>query len=333
MNKLNGFAATYFSQDSIGIYHFEFEPSTGEISLPHLLYQAPDAKYLSLYKNLLVSPIERNHMAGICILSLDKKNQSFINGSVEIFCEKQTACFVAQEENYIYTANFHEGTVLVYEKNFEKNLHAISGVFLKKRIKIAPKAGCHQILFYKDKILVPCMNLDKIKIFDKNLFTEEGELSFPTQSGPRHGTFNKDHSMLYVVGQISNELFVYQIKDDQFQLIQQLSIMSLPTGISESAAIRLSPDEKFLYISVRGADSIIVFEINRTILTQIQQIDCGGKHPRDFIISPDGKFLLVANRYSNEIVLFCRNIKTGKIENQHTRVPLFEGVGLLLNEN
>ncbi|MFQ9705438.1 MAG: lactonase family protein [Enterocloster clostridioformis] len=74
-----------------------------------------------------------------------------------------------------------------------------------------------------------------------------------------------------------------------------------------SAAIRLSPDERFLYVSTRFAEVITVFKIDHGCLAQIQQTGCGGIHPRDMVLTPDGRYLLVANRTRGGLVSFQIN--------------------------
>ena len=73
------------------------------------------------------------------------------------------------------------------------------------------------------------------------------------------------HNRLYVVSERSNELFTFALSDDlDFRLLSQISVLNPEShsgSENASAAIRLSPDEHFLYVSVRGADMITVISL------------------------------------------------------------------------
>lgn len=88
------------------------------------------------------------------------------------------ACFVTQDERYIYTANYHEGNVLVYDKS-DKTPR------LARTISIAPGAGCHQVLLTGDYMLVPCLLLDQVNIYNRSHdFTHVGTIPFEPAPAP-----------------------------------------------------------------------------------------------------------------------------------------------------
>lgn len=327
MNTLTGYLGTYASPLSHGIYRFTLNLGDGTLSLPELYYNAPDCKYLSLSGHLLAAPVKQDGKAGIQLIDI-------ADGTLlgEEFHEAGAACYVIQDERYLYTANYHEGTVLIYEKTPH-------GPKLTKRIDIAPKAGCHQIMFHSHYMLVPCLLLDSVKIFDcQNDFAPAGELTFNKGTGPRHGIFDEDHSRLFLVSELSNEVFVYYVSDDEegaglhldsvYPLLPQNAVYSQAPA---SAAIRLSPDEHFLYISTRFAEIITVFSIDGCTLTMIQQTDCGGIHPRDFCLTPDGGYLLAVNRTEGGLVSFPIDRKNGHLMDICSRVPALEAVSIVLD--
>lgn len=339
MNILDGYIGTYYSEKSPGIFQFRFNTITGALTVPALLYEAKNAKCSALWGSLLAAPLEKDGRAGICLW--DTSSSSPVQS--EIFTESKTACFIVQDSTYIFTANYHEGTVLIYRK-------APEGLVLHKKIEIAPMAGCHQILFHDHYLLVPCLELDEIRIFDREFdYQPAGKIVFPKGSGPRHGIFNRIHTHLYVVTERSNELFTFDLGSDlrgdsdgnlrgdsgidlDFELVSQISVLNPEAGNENaSAAIRLSPDEHFLYVSVRGADFITVISLTGTSPLAVQYASCQGSHPRDFVLSPNGRFLLIVNRTSNELVCMCRNSITGFLEEVCSRVPVPEGVGIILD--
>lgn len=344
MNKLTGYLGTYASPESLGIYRFTLDLEQGSLSQPELYYNAPDCKYLSLHGHLLASSLKRDGRAGICLIDTGSPGAS-LKG--EDFQESGAACYVTQDTTHVYTGNYHEGSVLVYEKSPE-------GPKLVKRIDIGPKAGCHQILFHGPYMLVPCLLLDAVKVYDcRDGFSPAGELKFPKGTGPRHGIFDKAHRRLFLVSELGNQVFVYEA-DHAYALETSLPSHGgtgesgvpflhlhhvypiLPEGAvyheaPASAAVRLSPDERFLYVSTRFADVITVFSIDGQKLRQVQQASCGGVHPRDMILSPEGNYLLCANRTQGGLVCFRIDRESGRILHICSRVPAPEAVSIVLD--
>ena len=360
-NNLTGFLGTYASPESLGIYRFTIDLRNGAMSYPELYYEAPDCKYLSLKDSLLASPLKREDRSGICLLdTAHNKGDAPASPAAEDFEESSPACYVAQDDHYIYTANYHEGTVLIYEIKYEAGSHGQKKQpgrpypELVKRIHIAPRAGCHQILFHSHYMIVPCLLLDKVMVFDcQRDFSLVSELAFDAGTGPRHGIFDRDHKHFFLVSELSNQLFAYRLEEYtapgagsshtgislpgfSMRLLHTSSILP-PDAIYEappaSAAIRLSPDERFLYVSTRFAEVITVFKLDHGRPCQIQQTGCGGIHPRDMILTPDGRYLLVANRTQGGLVSFQINQETGQLMDICSRVPAPEAVSIVLSQH
>jgi len=99
------------------------------------------------------------------------------------------------------------------------------------------------------------------------------------------------------------------------------------------AAIRLSPDGKFIYASNRGDDSIAVFRIKEDsaglILAGIYPTK--GKTPRDFAFSPDGRFLYAANQDSDSIEVF--SVQDGILEHTGKSVKIPSPTCILFLDN
>ena len=87
-------------------------------------------------------------------------------------------------------------------------------------------------------------------------------------------------------------------KFNQVQVVQ-----ALPEdfkGENLGAEIDITPNGKFLYVSMRGYDAITIFKIDeysgKLSLNGYQ--NTGGKHPRHFTFDPTGSHLLVGNKAS-----------------------------------
>ena len=282
------FAGTYTAKSSQGIYSFSFED--GRLSSSQLFCEIKNPKYLTKKDNCLITVADFDYESGVALINAegDIKNK--------IAFEKRSSCFITSVDDDIYTANYHTG-VVTHLKLVQDELKFINS------IQIQDGAGCHQILVFHERILVPCLFLDRVFIFDRSL-KKIGSIHFNANTGPRHGVFSKDGKYLYLVSELSNELFV--IETNEWNIIHQIPVlMSKEIHVRDTAAIRLNDDEKFIYVSTRTKDVISVIELEDHMPTVIQTVSCGGKHPRDFVLL--GQYLLCANKNTNEVVSFKIN--------------------------
>ena len=87
------------------------------------------------------------------------------------------------------------------------------------------------------------------------------------------------------------------------------------TGANGGAAVRISPDGRFIYASNRGHNSIVVFALSTDGLTieKVQTISTEGDFPRDFALDPSGKYVVCANQNSDNLTLYTRNQTDGTL--------------------
>lgn len=333
-----GYLGTYASPKSAGIYRFSLNRDTGVLTPPKLYYPAPDCKYLSLRGSLLAAPIQGKDQAGICLFDTSKDRAALLGVQ---YREERTACYVTQDDTFVYSANYHEGTAFIYEKTGQ-------GLALHRRIEIAPGAGCHQILFHGSYLMVNCLLLDQIRFFDVTKgYAAAGVISLPKGSGPRHGVFTRDHGLFFLVGELDNRLYVYRPADrPDWELLGVYPLLEsseeggeglsaekpIPAASPAAAAIRLSPDERYVYVSIRFADVLCVYSIENGWLRRVQRTESGGKGPRDFVITKDGSFLLAANRTEGGLVCFPLDRESGRIGSARSRVEAPEAVSIVLED-
>ncbi len=303
------YAGTYTSKTSKGIYRLSFED--GKLENLGLFCEIENPKYLVKDTDGIFSVADFKHDSGVALVSAEGGIKD------QIAFEERTSCFIAKKDNDIYTANYHTGTVshILYENGKMK---------YKNAVQIQDGAGCHQVLIKDEIVLVPCLFLDRVFIFDRGL-KKLGSIHFNANTGPRHGVFTKDGEYLYLVSELSNELFVIHVGDWKIEY-QIPVLMSGETHIRDTAAIRLSKNEKYLYVSTRTKDVISVIELDNHKPEVIQTTSCGGKHPRDFILMEN--YLLCANRNSNEVVCFNVN-DDGTLGKVKDRVEVPEVVSLV----
>lgn len=319
---MHGYIGTYTTGRSQGIYRFTFDPDTGTLSEPVLFAAVRNPKCVARKGSILASAIELEGRAGVALW--DARHPC--TPPFSMCCpEKQTPCHLRFSGSSLLAANYHEGLFTVYRTD-SHNLSCAT------QIACGKKAGCHQSLGRRGFILIPCLEQDQVRIFDRK-FSPRGVILFPAGSGPRHGIFHPKDRTLWMVTERSHELYHFNYADTRYQLLQQVSILPKDHpeyAASTTAANRLSPDGRFLYTSTRGADIMSVFALDADGAHLIQQVPCGGKHPRDFILSDDGRYVLVLCRDSDNLFSFPRDAETGKLGEIVSHIHVPEGSSICL---
>jgi 6-phosphogluconolactonase len=164
--------------------------------------------------------------------------------------------------------------------------------------------------------LVCDLGLDKVLIY--KLDSAKGTLTpndpaFVTVkpgAGPRHLVFRPDGKYAYVVNELNSTVtaFAYDAARGALKEVQTLS--TLPDyfdGPNSAAEIGVHPSGKFLYVSNRGHNSVVLFSIDgdKGTLAFVEEQGTGGNKPRHFGIEPSAKHLAIANQGS-DTVLACR---------------------------
>ena len=284
---------TYTRKTSEGIYRIELNKSTNSLENLSLVAKTENPTYL-----------EYNHdtkeLYSVYQNDYDKENTHLKTTITQTGVQP---CFVHYDHtrNELYDSNYHTGEVHVYQNNelvetfiYPEGAHA-------HYVHTDPKTGALFTVDLGNDRIHKYTHLNRVATY----IAKEG-------SGPRHLTFHPSAPIVYAMTEYSNEVIV--LKDDQ-GLIELQSISTLPEDTeSDGAAIRISSDGKYVYVSNRGHDSISVFKVNDDYtLSMIQNISTHGEHPRDFNLSKDEDYLIVANRDTNNLVLYTRDKTSGEL--------------------
>jgi len=137
-------------------------------------------------------------------------------------------------------------------------------------------------------------------------------------AGPRHFDFHGTKDIVYFVNETNNSVTTYHLNNTTGTLSPFQSLSTLPesfTGENTCADIHLTPDDRFLYASNRGHDSIVAFAIDSGSgeLTTIGRYATVGE-PREFDIDPTGNFLYAAGEYSDSLASYRIHQETGELE-------------------
>lgn len=247
---------------------------------------------------------------------------------------------------FILVANYSGGNVAVLPVGPDGKL--AGAVEMVQHSGHGPNAGrqesahAHSVNLSPDNrfAFVCDLGIDKIMIYR---FDEKtGKLSpsshpfFQTApgAGPRHFTFAADGKQAFVVNELNSTLTSLKFDPDTGILSELETLSTLPDGFSAEntcADVHVHPNNRFVYASNRGHDSIAVFSIDKVTgkLEFIQHQSVSGKTPRNFSIHPSGRFLLAANQNSNSINTFSLDPETGKLNQTGKSIQIDKPVCIL----
>ncbi|AJR02611.1 lactonase family protein [Siansivirga zeaxanthinifaciens] len=314
------YVGTYTSGESEGIYKIDFNTKTGEINNllivaktknPSFITYAPNKKY--------VYAVGEDDNGTLSSFKIEKNGElTFIN-RVKSFGGAPCHVSVNTMGTKLAVSNYVGGNLVLYDINNDGSLSDASQIFNHNTTN--EKSHAHSAQFYKNDLYVADLGRNSVFEYqtnDNKSYTLKTEAILDTEknAGPRHFVLTNNGQFIYIINELNSTITAAKRVNDAFELIHNKSTLSEEyTGKNACADIHLSKDERFLYGSNRGENSIAVFERNTETgeITKMQNMSTHGDWPRNFSLDPTGNFLLVANKKSNNISVFKVDTNTGKL--------------------
>jgi 6-phosphogluconolactonase len=287
-----------------GVSAFRFDPRTGELAFvnavssggsdPCHLALSPDGRYLlvSNYSvaaepggSLAVLPLQADGALGAAVQIVRRPGQGPVQ-SRQAVSHVHSAVF-APDGRHVFVQDLGADRLDVY--------------------RYAPgapgaSAGSSQPLASSD-VLVPA---------------EPADIGMPAGSGPRHLLFAAHGRHAYLVSELSATLGVFRYDDGTLAPLQELPLAAAGfDGEQAGAALHLSPDGRFLYVSNRGdANEIAIFAVDPDDgrVRPVGRQSSLGRAPREFAIDAGGQWLIVGNQSSDCAYVFRRDRETGLLD-------------------
>lgn len=327
---------TYTKSTSKGVYEATFDDQTGEMGPVKLVAEIGSPTYVALSKANKLYAVDRNGDQG-GIATLDYKDAS-ADMMQEVLEDGASAAYVAvdEERQFVYSANYHRGLVHVFKIEADGQLTETDRFQATGSGPRPEQASAHMHFFNATpdgRLVAVDLGADNVVTFD---VSAEGKLTvvstFVTEPGygPRHIRFSADGKYAYLLGELSSQLMVLTYNaDGSFTPLQVVS--TIPADWTEhngTAAIYLSDDNRFVYITNRGHNSIAVFAIQEggAKVELIQLISTEGDFPRDFALSPSNKFLVATNQNTDNATIYTRDAETGMLSLKEKDLFVPEGV-------
>ncbi|KRM72320.1 lactonase family protein [Lacticaseibacillus brantae] len=330
----------YTRQSGKGIYRASFDSDSKQLTTPTpFITSIGSPTYLAVSKaNGLYTVDADGDQGGVAAVDLSTTPPTVLN-TVLATGSSPAHISIDETRQLVFASNYHEGRVNVYRINTDKSLTQ-TDVATNHGFGPRPEQEASHIHF---AALTPDQQLAVIDLGTDEIFTypvsdagklgEPKILKLPAGFGPRHLVFNHQQNIAYLLGELSSQVQVLTYDHGTFALVGQ-PVATIPddwTAHNGAAAIRLSHDDRFLYVSNRGHNSLAVFALDNSglKLNHIQQISTEGDFPRDFNLDLTETALLAVNQNSNNGTLYARDVDSGLLTELVKDIPTPEAVNVL----
>jgi 6-phosphogluconolactonase (cycloisomerase 2 family) len=223
---------------------------------------------------------------------------------------------------HLFVANYSSGSVAVLPVDADGRVTAAEPTQLISHHGSGPFPGrqeaahAHMTALSPDGRFVLAVDLGTDSVYSYAYDPEKGPLTLAGTAvlrpgaGPRHLAFHGSGRYLYLLNELASTVTVCAYDPEAGTLFpeQEISCRANPSSETSNwaAAIRVSPDDRFVYAANRIDDTIAVFAISDagSTLNLLEVVPCGGSWPRDIVLSPDGGLLFSANQKSDSITVF-----------------------------
>jgi 6-phosphogluconolactonase len=312
------YIGTYTGENSQGIYTYNFNTKTGELSNKKLAIKAVNPSFLTFSKNkkTLYAVSENNDKSSVSSYSVTNNGELTLINTVNSIGNGPCHIQLNKQGDNAVVSNYGGGNFAVFNINKNGSLQQASQV-IDHNVE-SNKAHTHSAKFLGTNLFVADLGRNFLAhYFEKqDGYALKDYYKMEAGAGPRHFEISKKGLYIYVINELNSTVSVLKKDENSYTNIQNISTLSNGfSGESYCADIHLSKNEKFIYGSNRGENTIVVFKRNKKdgTLNKIQNISVSGDWPRNFTLAPNGKFLLVANQRSKNISVYKVHKNSGKL--------------------
>lgn len=305
---------------SQGIYTISLDTDTGILnklgSVP-----AQDSGYLAL------SPDGKTLYTTIESMILDGKPQGGVSAyrigedGLPVYinhqgAEGQLICHVSCGDGVVYASSYLNGTVSIFPVAEDGSLLPCQKVIRHTgKDGYPPHIHCAKLTADKKYLCVVEVGYHALCLYDAVNYEKQFEIrTKPVR--PRQVVCTSQCVYLLTEGGMTVDVYAYD-PDSAEKLIPRQSLSCLPDefwGMGGAGGIRLSPDGKTLFASIRGINVIAVFAVGSDGSLKKRSVTrLRGSTPRDFGVSPDGRHLLVGLQKSDSMAVYIYDPDSGTI--------------------
>lgn len=322
------YVGTYTKGDSKGIYQLKFNTNTGKLSDVQLAIPIDNPSFLTYSPNRKYLYSTNGSESGfISSYKINKDGSLLLLTRVRSKGKGPCHISIRDDGKAVSVSNYGGGNIAIYPVNEDGSLAEASQVFnhnIKER-----EAHAHSAVFFNDELFVADLGRNAVYqyVLKNGSYILKSDAIIKTKGnpGPRHFKLTKDGKYIYLINEYGATITTIKRTKKGFKQIDEDNTLEPGfTEFNKCADIHISKDERFVYGSNRGENTIAVFKRNTKNgkLDKIQSMPVHGDWPRNFTLDPTGKFLLVANMRTENIAVFSIDKTTGALSYMHNfKVP------------
>jgi 6-phosphogluconolactonase len=323
----------------------KMDPETGDMKLVDKAPAGPNVKHMALSPDhrFLYASI-RSEPFSVVTYTINPNTGNLSQLSKELLPHNMAYISVDQTGRFLFSVSYTDAKIAV-------NPIGLDGVVKSEPVQvISTGSNPHSILVDRTNqfVYVPHLGNAQIKQF---LFNESTGVLTPNDpefvytkdgSGPRHFDFSLNNRFVYVSNEMDGMIYFYKIDNETGILTEMQRISAIPSNLSLEpstpangdgdgdsapgledggettfgvADIHITPNGKWLYVSVRATNTITAFgvDLHTGNLTYIGSYDTE-KTPRGINIDPRGNFVIAAGQESGHVSVHTINQETGELK-------------------
>jgi len=232
---------------------------------------------------------------------------------------------------HLFVANYGSGSVSVLPVAADGRLGAATDVVQHTGKSVDPERqkGPHAHCMTRDpanRFVFACdLGLDKVLAyrFDAGRGTltphDPPFARLKPGAGPRHMVFRPDGRFAYVVNELNSTITAFAYDAAAGVLKELQTVSTLPqyfAGANSGAEVDIHPSGKYLYVSNRGHNSVVLFNVDagKGTLTYVEEQGTGGFKPRHFGIEPSARHMAIANQDSDTVLVARIDAGNGRLK-------------------
>jgi 6-phosphogluconolactonase len=310
---------------SKGIYAVFFDPSDGAFGTPRLVFKSLNPSYLLLSPDaqilFAVREVFKDDMPVLSSFRIEPSTKLVKLSEVPLSGELPCHLAFDPVSQRLASAQYWTGDIALCDvKNGQLGAPTSILNLLATGPELARQDGphAHCVAFTDEGTVLHVVDLGTDSLTSHRLGAgnepvENTVLHLPAGCGPRHIAINKSATRAFLFCELDESLIVLDRSGLGWIIASVQPGFAAPDGeLGSGAAIRLSADERHVYISGRRQSRVACFAADASVST-IGEYDTGGASPRDFILTADGSWLIIANQDSGTLKNFRRDTHTGSL--------------------
>ena len=246
------------------------------------------------------------------------------------------------EDKYVFVSGYHDGKTTVLSLNPDGSVGSIvDSVFDKGYGSVAernfrPHVTCTRRTPDGKYVMSVDNGIDQVRIYR---FTEKEQklkqvdaIRCELESAPKHFRFSADGRFIYLIYELKTKIDVFSYKTGErapiIEKIQTISTTSTenPGVMTAACAMRLSWDQKYLYCSNAGENTVSVFSRDEEtgLLTRLCCLPVSGEYPKDIAVFPDSRHIVSVNHESGTLTFFSVDYEKGLMVMSGRSIPVNE---------